>query len=522
MTAREKRRLMERKIVERLLAGDGITGICRALRVSRRKVCAARARADEAGYLSGATLPPYPEALFPETSDGRSERVSPAWRVLEQHLPWIEERLDLGWHAVTVFEELPVRVKRSSFYRFLLRHHLEDRGKSIRRVVPEIIHKPGEALLIDWGYLWTVNVDGKRRKLWAFIGILGYSRYMVVRLMTECTIECTLTELGFMYATLGGVPTRTTSDNPKVFALKADKYEPILNPAYERFASHYGTIIECLPPRSPTQKGKVERPVPYVRRLLEAYSGDRNDIEQIQAYLNKKLEVANQRRHGTINERPVDRFTQEEQPALKPLPPLAYQVEKYHEGIVRRDGHVRFDSKYYSLPEEFIGKSVTILGNAKTVAIYQAGKLIETHERVTDRMRSKSTKLHHRKPWEQACENPSGLRTLASKIGPAVEDVVIRVLLEGDGFINFRRIWGILSLDKKYTPQEINEACLNALEERCYSSRAIEATIIRAREERTDVQSSSSRPPGKFQRPITEYTQMLLTLKKPTGGIYEH
>jgi hypothetical protein len=522
MTARTKRRLMERKIVEQLLAGSSLAGICRTLKVSRRKVRAVRAMADEAGYLSGTPLPPYPEALFPETPDGRSVRISPAWQELEMHLPWIKDRLDAGWHAVTVFEELPIKVKRSSFYRFLLRHHLEERGKSLRRVVPEIVHRPGEALLIDWGYLWMVNKDGRRQKLWAFVGVLGYSRYMVVRLMTECTVSCTLAELASMYAAIGGVPLRTTSDNPKVFALTADDFEPILNPAYERFASHYGTIVECLPPKSPEKKGKVERPVPYVRRLLEAYSGDPNDIDQLQAYLDKKLEIANKRRHGTTNERPLDRFEQEECHALKPLPPLEYQVEQYHEGVVRRDGHVRFDSKYYSLPEDLIGKHVTILGNAKTVAIYHAGKLVETHERLTDRTRSKSTKPHHRKPWEQACENPEGLRAMASKIGPAVEDVVLRVLFEGDGFINYRRIWGILSLNKKYLPQEINQACLTALEHRCYSSRAIETTILRAREDSTDVQSSTSRPPGKFQRPITEYTQMLLTLKKPTGGIYEH
>jgi len=116
-----------------------------------------------------------------------------------------------GWHAVTVYEELPVKVARSSFYRFLTRHKLNDRGRAFRRVVPEIVHLPGEALLIDWGYLWMVEESGKRVKLWAFIGILGYSRYLVVRLMTGCDAARTLSELGGMYQELGGVPLRTTS-----------------------------------------------------------------------------------------------------------------------------------------------------------------------------------------------------------------------------------------------------------------------------------------------------------------------
>lgn len=514
---------MERKIVERLLAGSGVNQICRELCVSKHRVAMVRAKAEEAQYLDGSIkLPAYPEALFPDAVDGRSGRGSAAWRELAEHLDWITERLESGWHAVTVYEELPVRVQRSSFYRFLTRHRLNDRGRAMRRVVREIVHMPGEALLIDWGYLWMIDQAGRRVKLWAFIGILGYSRFMVVRLMSSCDAAHTLSELGTMYQELGGVPLRTTSDNPKVFARKADRYEPILNPLYERFASHYGTIIECLPPCSPAQKGKVERPVPYIRRLLEAYAGDRNDLVAIQHYLDKKIALANQRRHGTTNERPVDRFRNEEQKALKLLPALAYEVAQYHEGIVRRDGHVRFDSKYYSLCEDYINKPVTVIGTSMQVAIYHAGKLIETHERVTDRARAKSTKRHHLKPWEQVCDNPEGLHSLGAKIGPSVEAVIRRVLLDGDGFINYRRIWGILSLDKKYAHAEINSACDDALETQIYSSKAIEQFIIRAREERQESNPSPARPPGKFQRDITEYTQLLFKLNKPPGGIHEH
>lgn len=521
MTAQTKRRLMERKIVERLLAGDGVNRICRELGVSKHRVAMVRAKADEAQYFDGINkLPPYPEAVFPESVDGRSERGSETWRTLAEHLEWIKERLLSGWHAITVYEELPVKVPRSNFYRFLTRHQLNDRGRAFRRVVPEIVHQPGEALLIDWGYMWMVEESGKRVKLWAFIGILGYSRFMVVRLMTNCDAAKTLSELGGMYQELGGVPLRTTSDNPKVFAQKADRFEPILNPLYERFASHYGTIVECLPPRSPEQKGKVERPVPYVRRLLEAYSGDRNDVAAIQEYLDKKITIANQRKHGTTNERPVDRFKNEEQKALKPLPSMDYEVAQYHEGKVRIDGHVRFDGKYYSVSEDYINKAVTVIGTARQVAIYQAGKLIETHGRVTDRAISKSTKRHHLKPWEQVCNNPDGLQSLGAKIGPSVEAIIRRVLLDGDGFINYRRIWGILSLDKKYSRQEINSACDEALEAQLYSSKVIEEFIINAQQQ--EDAPSKTRPAGKFQRDISEYTQVLINFNKPLGETYEH
>ena len=70
----------------------------------------------------------------------------------------MSERLLAGWHPITVYEELGVAVSRSSFYRFLHRHALCELGDNARkRVVPEIIHQPGEALILDWGKLRDVT-----------------------------------------------------------------------------------------------------------------------------------------------------------------------------------------------------------------------------------------------------------------------------------------------------------------------------------------------------------------------------
>lgn len=519
---RKARRVMDRKIVERLLGGAGVNEICRELKVGKRRVTSLRAKADEAGYLTGeVVLPPYPEALFPEAPDGRSLRVSAHWEELDEHLEWIRERMESGWHAVTVFEELPVKVPRSSFYRFLIRHHLNEIGRSSRRrVVPEIVHKPGEALLIDWGLLWNEHdSSGRLVRVWVFVGVLGRSRFLVARVMTSCAQEATLAALSSMYEELGGVPQRTTSDNPKIFAKSANRFETIIHPLYERFASHYGTTVECLPPHDPQKKGKVERPMPFIRRLMESYDGDRTDVAEIEHFLTRKLAIANARKHGTTGERPVDCFSMEEKSALKSLPPLAYEVEHYHEGTVRTDGHVRFLGKYYSLPEEYIRKDVTIIGGAKTVSIYFEGRLIETHERITDPLRSKSTKRAHLKPWEQICDNDKGLTARAGEIGAAAEAIVRQILQKGDGYVDFRKIWGILSLVKKYPRESVEEACRAVFAAGSTSywdvRRLLEASAT------PTPASSPRRGCGKYQRDLSEYTQMLLNLK-PEGGVYEH
>jgi len=146
MNERTKRRIVERKIVEKLLQGIGVNRVCRELKIGKRKVQETRQKAWEAGYLDGSTpIPGYPESLFPDPYDGRALKESQGWKELTPHVEWIRERLEHGWHAVTVYEELPVKVTRSSFYRFLAKHGLtRELHRQALRVVPEIVHTPGE------------------------------------------------------------------------------------------------------------------------------------------------------------------------------------------------------------------------------------------------------------------------------------------------------------------------------------------------------------------------------------------
>ena len=135
-----------------------------------------------------------------------------------------------------------------------------------QRITP-IIHAPGEALILDWGKVKTVYDASlrKNRTLWAFVGVLGCSRLMSVRLVWTNDVATTIAALEPMLKELGGVPRRLISDNPKCFALEESNYEPLLNPALERFCSHYGTILECLPvyrQRNRKKKGKLSAKSP--------------------------------------------------------------------------------------------------------------------------------------------------------------------------------------------------------------------------------------------------------------------
>lgn len=148
-TNRSWRRLVDRKIVEFLLLEKSINQIVMELCIGKKRVRSVRFQALDAGYLGDPTiaLPPYPTALFPDPTDRRSIRPSDPNDKLLGIMDWLKELLELGWQPITVFEKLPFKdVARSSFYRFLGRHRILKSGTGYR-VVPEIVHRPGEALL---------------------------------------------------------------------------------------------------------------------------------------------------------------------------------------------------------------------------------------------------------------------------------------------------------------------------------------------------------------------------------------
>lgn len=516
---------MDRKIVELLLQGKSNREVMRLLSLGDRRVRRLRALAEEYGYVGRepkVPLPPYPEPLFPDGPDGRESKGSEANTLILSRKEWITERLSAGWHPITVFEELGLPIGRSSFYRFLHRHGLCEFAENRRvRVVPEIVHRPGEALLLDWGKLRDVIENGKKRTLWAFVGILGYSRYMMVRLVWSNDTQTTLSAIESMLCEIGGVPERVTSDNPKCFALEASPYEALINPAFERMAAHYGMQIECLPPSDPQKKGKVERPMPYVRRLYEAHGMEWLGIEESQQYLNRKLVLANERKHGTTRMKPIEQLLTVEVASLKTLPALAYEPEEVSEGRVRRDGHVRFDNKYYSLDEKFIGKTVLILATKSRVSIYWDGRLVEIHDRIaaTDALHSKSTKVQHLKPWEREMRDSSLHRKRAQAIGPDVDRFVLAILSQGSGFVDTRKIWGVLSLDKSYTHAQINEACRQALELGTLSYRTVRGLLRLLPAQPSPApgpdtkQTVAAQPTAnKFARPMSVYEEQLKLL----------
>ncbi|MYG28131.1 MAG: transposase [Boseongicola sp. SB0677_bin_26] len=80
----------------------------------------------------------------------------------------------------------------------------------------------------------------------------------------------------------------------------------------------------CRPYKART-KGKVERPIRYIRESFfygRSSASDDDLNAQAAGWLNH---VANVHRHGTTGERPADRFERDERAALRPMAGSPYR-----------------------------------------------------------------------------------------------------------------------------------------------------------------------------------------------------
>jgi len=521
-----ERIIVDRKIVEGLRDGRSLTSLTKSTGKGKGYIIKIRDLAREYGYIevskvnnkiytSGSRLiPEFPVALFP-LRDGRSEKVSETDNILDPNRDWMKERLELGWSPQTLFEELPVSVPRSNFYRYL--HRTKLMKDAVARNTVELIHTPGECLQVDWGKLFdVVDTNGCKRSIWIFIGVLGHSRYEMARVVERLDFATTMEVLISMFEELGGVPRKVTSDNPKVFVQKASDYEPLLNPAFERFAGHYGFTVEALPPSAPEKKGKVERMVPVKRRIFESYDLSTYTLETAQAHLNRKLSITNERKHGTHLQRPIDVFLTDEAPTLRPLPILRYEIETIVQSKIRKDGYVRFLNKFYRVDSRLNGEMALVIGNSSHLSIYCNGRLLENYEKITDKFTTKASKDHYKESWEKTLEDHGHYLQRAATIGANVERFISLVLARGEGFVDTRVVWGLLTLNKKYQNADVDKACLSALELSQVNLKTVRQLLNIMASPKTNTDSSSTEElhpaqsiGGKFARPMSDYKNHL-------------
>src|SRR5215204_1022681 len=200
----------------------------------------------------------------------------------------------------------------------------------VRRVRP--MPAPEPVIRFETAAGRQAQVDFARYRMpwgvrYALLVVLGYSRVLWCRFYPRQDMATLMDGLEDAFGYFGGVPQELLFDQMKAVITRDLRLEGgalVRNAEFLRFAHHWGfTPRACRPYRAQT-KGKVERPVRYLRGNFvygRTFLHDADLDEQCQRWLER---VANVRLHGTTHERPRDRFDREERFLLQPLAARRY------------------------------------------------------------------------------------------------------------------------------------------------------------------------------------------------------
>jgi transposase len=228
---------------------------------------------------------------------------------------------------------------------------------------------PGQQAQMDYA-TYTIDFSQTgRQRVQLFSYVLSWSRRQYLRFVERQDFETTLRQHQAAFAHLGGSAACCLYDNFKVVVQGWEDDEPIYNPRFLAFATHYGFRPWACRPRRPQTKGKVERPFRYVESSLLCGRDFRNleHLNEVTAWW--LANVADVRVHGETRQRPLDRHV-EETAYLRPLPAAAYDVAVVVYRHVSAEGMVAWQGNYYSTPWRLIGRLLAVRISADEVIVY--------------------------------------------------------------------------------------------------------------------------------------------------------
>jgi len=288
----------------------------------------------------------------PYDSSNRTSILAPYYPIIESWLDddvytatWIYDRLKLMGYA--------------GGYDLVKKKVREIKEKLTLKAYIRFETEPGKQAQVDFGEFQVADEHGKTvETIFLFSMILGYSRRPYHEFIRRRDLTSFLDCHIHAFEHFGGVPEEILYDRMKNVLIRqlAGKLE--WNKEFYSFCLHYRFQPLVAPPYAAWVKGKVERPMHYVRENF--WRGYRyRDIETANRDLSDWTARTDARVHGTTRER-IDRRFEREYPSLHPLPEHRYDTSLKIYRKVRKDCTVVYQGNSYVLPHRTVGKAVLL------------------------------------------------------------------------------------------------------------------------------------------------------------------
>lgn len=511
-----------REVLRLWLMGKGLRGIAQLTGVDRKTVrryvegaaSCGLARDGGESQLTDGLIGTVCELVRPVRPDGHGG----SWATIAQHHDAVKGWLDKGL-TLTKTHELLERNGVTVPYRTLHRYATEvcEFGKANSLTVRVADGEPGGELQVDFGRMGLIPdpISGRNRVCQALIFTACYSRHTFVWLTFSQALDSVIAGFEAAWAFFGGVFAVVIPDNMKTVVIHADACEPRLNEAFVEYAQSRGFVIDPARVRSPKDKPRVERTVPFVRNSFfagEAFIDLADAQRKAEQWCTTR---AGLRTHGTTQQRPAEMFAAEELPKLLAAPPQRYDLPLYKSAKVHRDHHIEIAKALYSVPGNLIGQTVDVRADSKLVKVFCRGQLVKMHTRTRPGGRVTDADDLPAERTAYALRDLDSLKRLAAHHGDAIGEFTTTLLDHPLPWTKMRQVYRLMGFVRRYGPERVDAACGRALEVEAIDVSLICRMLERATEADGDPPSPENNiVQGRFARDASEFA----TLKTDGGS----
>ena len=376
--------LTKNDIIARWKNKQSIRGIASDLQLGRAAIASV---IRQHSAQTQATAPTSPPACFGPIPLTRKSKLDPFVDSLTQLMARYPNIT-----AQRAFEELS-KLGYSGSYS-TLRTYMKDRRARPKAPVIRFETPPGAQAQMDWSTYTIDFTQEGRRRVELFSYILGYSRRQYICFTERQDFETTVRQHVVAFEHLGGAAATCLYDNMKVVVNRWEDGQPIYNPRFLSFATHYGFKPWACEPRRPETKGKIERPFDYAEKNLLNGRTFRS-LEHLNEVARWWLSEVNDRRiHGTTKRTPLE-LHEEEKPHLIDLPAIRFDTAQVVYRKVDSEGFINNADNRYSAPWRLIGQMIPVRILEDQLEIYNTTiDLVATHDLARGRNEKRSQESH--------------------------------------------------------------------------------------------------------------------------------
>lgn len=241
----------------------------------------------------------------------------------------------------------------------------------------------GDQAQFDWSE-YKVLVDDELVNINCISMILSASRKKAAVFSKKVDGESLYEAIHELFLDLGGVTKELLIDNPKALVISNTIGSEVeFNISALRLAKYLGFEFNACAPYRARTKGKVEKAYQYIEEQF-IKGNTFKSMEELNSRGKEFISQWNKQVHGTTKRIPDEVFL-EELETLLPVKTSKFIIEELKQRKVSLDSFISVDGNKYSVPIEYVGKSVgfRIIYGYKLEVFNESLEVIAHHEVIT-------------------------------------------------------------------------------------------------------------------------------------------